>query len=338
MELRQLEYLAAVVSHGSFGRAAQEIYVTQSALSQQIARLEDELGLTLLVRGPKGVEPTPAGVEFLDHARAILGRVSEARAAVDDHIGAVRGVARVAATPYDTRELPEALEGFHRTHPQVQLSFQQASAVQIAEQLSNGAIDVAILAVNDHGARLPASVAVHTLAQEPLCLLAGSEDPLVRERAGVAGGDGNGGDGDGSGGDGDGVGAALTIDDLRGRPVIMPIRGTALRALLDAAFAEAGFSPLPRFETSDPHMIRQLVGAGLGVSIVPRGWLRDGGPAVAALDLAQPLPAYRIALLATTQPRIPARDRLVEHLRMALGRPAVASRPAAAQDDASFSE
>jgi DNA-binding transcriptional LysR family regulator len=324
VELRQLEYLAAVVSHGSFGRAAQEIYVTQSALSQQIARLEDELGLTLLLRGPKGVEPTPAGVEFLDHARAILGRVSEARAAVDDHLGAVRGVARVAATPYDTRELPEALAAFHRAHPQVHVAFQLASATQIAEQLAAGTIDVAMLAVNAHGAKLPASVAVHTLAEEPLCLLAGSGDPLVRGRA--------------DGVDGADAGTGLAIDDLRGRPVIMPIRGTALRALLDDAFTEVGFSPLPRFETSDPQMIRQLVGAGLGVSIVPRGWLLDDGPAVASVELAQPLPAYRVALLATTQPRIPARDRLVEHLRVALGRQATASLRAGAQVDASFSE
>jgi DNA-binding transcriptional LysR family regulator len=290
VELRQLEYLAAVVSHGSFGRAAQEIYVTQSALSQQIARLEDELGLTLLVRGPKGVEPTPAGVEFLDHARAILGRVTEARAAVDDHLGAVRGVARVAATPYDTRELPEALTSFHRNHPQVQLAFQQASAAQIVEQLATGTIDVAMLAVSDGAPKLPGAVVVHTLAQEPLCLIGGG-------------------------------GSETTIDDLRGWPVIMPTRGTALRALLDEAFAEVGFSPLPRFETSDPQMIRQLVVAGLGVSIVPRGWLLDGGPEVAAVELAELLPAYRIALLATTQPRIPARDRLVEHLRVALSRP-----------------
>ena len=301
MELRQLEYLAAVVSHGSFGRAAQEIYVTQSALSQQIARLEDELGLTLLNRGPKGVEPTPAGLEFLDHARAILGRVSEARAAVDDHIGVVRGVARIAATPYDTRELPQALAAFHRAHPQVQLAFQQESAAQIAEQLATGSIDVAVLAIAGDAMRLPASVAVHTLAEEPLCLLAAGEDVLARGGAKENPG--------------------VTIDDLRGRHVIMPSRGTALRALLDDAFAEVGFSPLPRFETSDPQMLHQLVSAGLGVSIVPRGWLLDGGPAVATLELSQPLPSYRIALLATTQPRLPARDRLVEHLQLVLGRP-----------------
>jgi DNA-binding transcriptional LysR family regulator len=291
MELRQLEYLAAVVSHGSFGRAAQAIYVTQSALSQQIARLEDELGLTLLYRGPKGVEPTPAGLEFLDHARAILGRVSEARAMVDDHLGAIRGVARVAATSYDARELPEALASFHRAHPQVQLAFQHASAAQIVEQLATGAADVAVLAVDGAGRKLPDHISSQILVEEPLCLLTARGDQL-----------------------------SPTIDDLRGRSVIMPGRGTALRSLLDDAFAHVGFSPLPRFETNDPQMIQQLVAAGLGVSIVPRSWLHGDDPATAAVELAEPLPAYRIALLATSQPRIPARDRLVEHLLITLGR------------------
>jgi DNA-binding transcriptional LysR family regulator len=99
----------------------------------------------------------------------------------------------------------------------------------------------------------------------------------------------------------------------------MPGRGTALRSLLDEAFAQGGFSPLPRFETNQPEMIRELVSAGLGVSIVPRSWLADHGPAVASVEFAQPLPAYRIALLSSTHPRIPARDRLVEHLLIALG-------------------
>jgi DNA-binding transcriptional LysR family regulator len=290
MELRQLEYLAAVVSHGSFGRAAQAIYVTQSALSQQVSRLEDELGLTLLYRGPKGVEPTPAGLEFLDHARAILGRVSEARAMVDDHLGAIRGVARVVATSYDARELPEALASFHRVHPQVQLAFQHAAAAQIVEQLATGAVDVAVLAVDGSGPKLPDHISSQILVEEPLCLLTARGDQL-----------------------------SPTIDDLRGRSVIMPGRGTALRGLLDDAFAQVGFSPLPRFETNDPAMILQLVGAGLGVSIVPSSWVPDDGQAVTAVELADPLPAYRVALLATTQPRIPARDRLVEHLLITLG-------------------
>jgi DNA-binding transcriptional LysR family regulator len=152
--------------------------------------------------------------------------------------------------------------------------------------------------VDASGAKLPDHIAQQTVAEERLCLLTARGDQLS------AGTHDSGGP---------------TIDDLRGRSVIMPGRGTALRSLLDDAFAQVGFSPLPRFETNHPEMIRELVSAGLGVSIIPRSWLADYGPAVTSVELAQPLPSYRVALLSTTQPRIPARDRLVEHLLIALG-------------------
>jgi DNA-binding transcriptional LysR family regulator len=295
MELRQLEYLSAVVRHGSFSRAAQEIYVTQSALSQQVSRLEDELGLTLLHRGPTGVEPTPAGVEFTDHARAILNRVALARATVDEHLGTVRGAARIAATAYDSRGLPEALVAFHRAHPGIQVALQHGSAAQVAEQLATGVADVAVLAVHGTEPKLPTAVVAHPIAHDALWLLAGSDHPLAATGAGRGG-------------------APLAIDELRGHAVILPERGTALRALLDGVFAEAGFSPVPLFETSDAVTSRHLASAGLGVSIVPAGWLGDEGPPVAILRPWPPLPLYQVAVLAKSTPRMPARDLLVEHL------------------------
>jgi DNA-binding transcriptional LysR family regulator len=297
MELRQLEYLDAVVRHGGFVRAAQEVYVTQSALSQQITRLEGELGLALLRRGPRGVEPTPAGVEFLTHARAVLDELAEARASITEHLDGARGVVRVAATVYDSPGLPEALVAFHRHHPQVQLALHHGAAAQVIEQLAAGTADLAVLAVSHNGPKLPAQIAVRTLAEQSLWLVGAADDPLVRsDRARRA--------------------EALGLDELRGRPVIMPERGTALRELLQRAFTDAGFSPLPLFETSDPETVRQLVAAGLGLSVVPAGWLREDGPPIATVPLA--LPAYRIAMLAATEPRVPARDLLAEHLARAL--------------------
>ncbi|HEY5428884.1 MAG TPA: LysR family transcriptional regulator [Solirubrobacteraceae bacterium] len=293
MELRQLEYFAAVVRQGHFGRAAQDVYVTQSALSQQISRLEDELGLTLLVRGPKGVELTPAGLEFIDHARGILAGVADARAAIDEHLNAVRGVARVAATPYDSRGLPEALVAFHRGFPRVQLALRHGSAAQVADQLGSGAVDVAMLAITGGGPKLPAAVRVRIISEEPLRLVCAPRDRLAHR-------------------------ADVTIDALRGVPVIMPERGTALRELIASACADAGFSPLPFFETSDPRTIRRLAGAGLGVSIVPDSWLLEDGPPVGTAEFAPPLPVYRVALLAGSQGRLPVRELLVDHLTRTL--------------------
>src|SRR3954467_7334534 len=104
MDLRQLEYFAAVARHRHFRRAAEDLYVTQSAVSQQVRRLEAELGLALLRRtsGSPPVERRAAGEELLGRAEAILADVARARAAMDAHAGALRGAVRVAATTGDT--------------------------------------------------------------------------------------------------------------------------------------------------------------------------------------------------------------------------------------------
>ena len=117
MELRQLQYFAAVARHKHFTRAAEALYVTQPALSQQIRRLEEELGLALLRRTSRGVELTAAGADLLVHAEAILAEVERARAQMDRHTGVSRGVVRVAATAADAPRLPEALAAFHGEHP-----------------------------------------------------------------------------------------------------------------------------------------------------------------------------------------------------------------------------
>lgn len=272
MELRQLEYFAAVARHGHFGRAAQEVHVTQSALSQQIARLETELGLALLARTPKGAELTPAGVELHNHAEAILQRIAEARAAIDGHRGAVRGVARIGATAHDSTAVPPALVAFHRTHPQVQLSLRHGSPGQLTELLTARMVDVAVLGVHDHGPRLPSGAIVRTISEEPLRLVCASDDPL----AGTA---------------------DATIEVLRGVPVILPERGTALRELVVRSCQTAGFSPLPLFETSDRLTIRSLAAEGLGYSAVPESWLQSDGPVVGVASFADPAPRYHVALV-----------------------------------------
>src|SRR3954453_12330271 len=132
MDLRQLEYFAAVARHRPFRRAAESLYVTQSAVSQAVRRLEAELGLELLHRRPGAQPPvaltaageglpgrappppvalTAAGEDLLARADAILADVARARAAMDEHAGTLRGGVRVAATTGVARGLPAAPAG-----------------------------------------------------------------------------------------------------------------------------------------------------------------------------------------------------------------------------------
>src|ERR1700749_2115111 len=138
MELRPLQYFAAVARHKHFTRAAEELYVTQPALSQQIRRLEAELGLALLTRTSRGVELTPAGEDLLQHAEAVLAEVERAKADMDRHAGASRGAVRVASTAADAPRLPEALAAFHADHPGIQIALRQGSAGPVVELVRTG--------------------------------------------------------------------------------------------------------------------------------------------------------------------------------------------------------
>ena len=147
MELRQLEYFAAVARHRHFTRAAEALYVSQPALSQQIRRLEAELGLVLLHRTSQGVELTAAGADLLVHAESVLAQVAAARALMERHSGISRGVVRVATTGADAPRLPEALVAFHHEHPGIQIALRQGSAAEVVVLVRRGAVDVAVLAL-----------------------------------------------------------------------------------------------------------------------------------------------------------------------------------------------
>ena len=297
MELRRLEYFVAVARHGQFTRAADELWITQSALSQQVRRLEAELGVGLLRRTPRGVELTPAGEELLPRAEAILAEVSHARAALDRHAGAARGCVRVAATSMDTPGLPAALAAFHRTHPGLQIALRHAPATETAALVASGAADVGVASL--HGPA-PPGVEASPLAEHPLVALMAPDEP--------------------AGGGDPATPAAIEIGELRGRPFILAEPGTALRETVMAACQAAGFSPVPLFEVSDPATVRFLAHAGLGVSVVPASWLGQPGPEVAAAALAEPAPRHRVALLAPAGRETPAGRLLRDALMESLGR------------------
>ena len=267
MDLRQLEYFAAVARHGHFTRAAEELYVTQSALSQQVRRLEAELGLRLMVRGSRGVELTPAGADLLERAQTILAEMAGARADMDAHAGAERGLVRVAAAPADARRLPESLVGFHREHPGIRVALRHGSEREVVDLVATGSADLAVAAASSEG---------ETISDEPLRVALPPGDPLA------------------------GAGE-VALWDLRDRPFILAERGSALRATVVAACEAAGFGPVPPFEVGDPRTVLMLVAAGMGVALVPESWLRASDGTVPDHALAGEAPRHRIALLAAAE-------------------------------------
>jgi DNA-binding transcriptional LysR family regulator len=288
VELRQLEYFVAVARHRHFGRAAEALYVTQPALSQQVRRLEAELGLALLRRTSRGVELTPAGEDLLGRAEAILAEVAGARGAMDEHAGVVRGAVRVAATTADSLRVPEVLAAFHRDHPGVGLALRHASTSEVLALLRGGAVDLAVLSLGDEPVE---GLQVTRLADEPLRAIASPEEPFAS--------------------------VAVAIEDLRGRPFVLGEPGSALRATVMDACQQHGFSPVPLLQVGDPATVRFLVSAGLGISLVPLSWLEPPGPPIAVAALVEPAPRHALSLL-TAGELPPAGRLLAERLQDAL--------------------
>src|SRR5918999_4938752 len=119
MELRQLEYFAAVVRHGQFTRASRALSVAQPAVSQQIKRLEAELGLELLRRTTREVELTDAGAVLLKRAHRVLAEIEAASQELSEISGLLRGTVEIGALPVSSIDTPALVAGFHEQHPQV---------------------------------------------------------------------------------------------------------------------------------------------------------------------------------------------------------------------------
>jgi DNA-binding transcriptional LysR family regulator len=295
VDLRQLEYFVAVARRRHFRRAAEDLFVTQSAVSQQVRRLEAELGLTLLHRTSRGVELTPAGADLLGRAEGLLAEVAATRAAMDAHVGALRGGVRVAATAGDALGLAPALARFAAGQPGVRVALRQASAGDAAALVAQGAVDLAVAALGGAalGGAPPPELRAERLAGEALVLVVPEDDPL----AGAAG---------------------VRLWDVRERPFILAEPGMALRDAVLEACAAAGFGPVPLFEVGEPTTVRFLVHAGLGVSVVPAAWLQHAGPAVGQASLARPAPRHALWLLSRPAPLTPAAQLLHDHLRAEL--------------------
>jgi len=254
MELRQLRAFVHVTHAGTFTRAAEELHVAQSAVSQAVGRLEAELGFELLRRTSRGVELTEAGAMVFERAREIVAGAD----AIASDLAALRGllegtVALGTMLPPGPVDLPGLLAAFHAGHPGVAVHVREGSAPEVLAAVRRDELDVGITAVPAD--RLEDGLAGELLVSEELLLIT----PPGHE--------------------------ALTLPGLDGVPFIGFRRGSALRDTVDAALRAAAATPQVVFESDELVSVRELVGASLGVSIVPRSTVDGDGPPVAAIPI-----------------------------------------------------
>jgi len=262
MDLRQLRYLVALAEEGNFTRAAANVHVAQPALSQQIRRLEDELGLALVERTTRRVALTEAGGLLVVRARRILAELEAASSELEAVRGMYTGHVTLGAMhtmgPVD---LSLAVAVFAERHPNVLFTVREQSSEEMAEMLRVDELDLAFLSVTErvesHG------LGLHRLVLEELVVVLPPGHRLAQRRQ-------------------------LRMTDLAGEPFVSFRAGARLRELLMSAGREAAFEPRVTLESNESHRIRRLVSRGLGVAILPRSDAEGPGAEVAVVTLTEP--------------------------------------------------
>src|SRR5881227_2329513 len=185
LHVGRLQVLSEVVRRGSFSAAADSLSYTQSAVSQAIARLESEVGATLVVRDRRGVKPTVAGATLVEHAEAIFGQVEAAEADLAAVLGVRGGRLRVASFPSAGATLmPLAVAIFRHRHPEVALTLAEGEPEEIAPRLRAGEFDLALL-FEFPGVRERPGVGLRTVAllEDPMHVALPSDHRLASKRA-----------------------------------------------------------------------------------------------------------------------------------------------------------
>ncbi|MCR3749127.1 LysR family transcriptional regulator [Lentzea californiensis] len=250
MDLRQLEYFVAVAEESSFTRAAARVHVVQSAVSAAIKTLERELGAALLDRNSKRVLLTDAGEALLPKARAVLDAVVEAKDAVAQVQGGLKGTVRVGTlTAMTLVDLPGLLGEFHRRHPGVlvRTSAATAGSAGLVEQLLDRRLDLAFVSLPGE---VPDGIVLDALAHSVMDLVVPDDHPLAAR-------------------------AEVSLGDLAGMDFIDSPLGYGNRAVADRAFAACAVPRRVTLEMSDIFTGVDYVRNGLGIALLPSYILGD---------------------------------------------------------------
>lgn len=242
-----MRYVVAVAETNSFTRAAERCLVVQSALSHQIARLEQELGAKLFERTTRRVRLTPAGAAFLPAARQCLEAAERAAVEVAAAVGEVRGRLSIGLIPSVAAvDIPGALRDYRRRYPQVRVSLRVGASDDLVEQVKQGTVEVAFLGLPTTAR--PEGVSARELARDRLVAVVAPDHPLADE-------------------------PAVDLRRLSSEVFVdLPAR-TAGRAQSDLAFSAAGLTRDVAFEVTNADFLARLVGQGLGVALLPSAYV-----------------------------------------------------------------
>ncbi|MCC3746625.1 LysR family transcriptional regulator [Rouxiella badensis] len=264
IDLKRLRAFVTVVEEGNITRAAQRLFIQQPPLTRLLQSLEEEFGVKLLARYPRGVEPTEIGRVLFQEAKALLERAENLSATMQRATEGKQGNIRIGFTSSAALHafVPTVLRRYREVYPQVTAQLEESGSTELLQALVNRTLDVAFVRTPVLG--MP-ELKIERILQEPMMVALPVGHPLAQI--------------------GDG---AVELKTLINEGFIL-YRRPAGQGLYDAILAacyRAGFSPRIVQEAPRLTSCLSLVGAGLGVSIVPACMVRLGGEGVVYLPLS----------------------------------------------------
>jgi LysR family transcriptional regulator, hydrogen peroxide-inducible genes activator len=269
MELHQLRYFVAVAETGNFTRAAERSHVSQPSLSQQISKLESEIGHKLFHRLGRKAVVTEAGMAFLERAKRILFEVENAAKELGDHpslgrritVGAVQTVMPYLMTPLFAK--------LRDSHPNLLINAQEDFRSNLLRGVVEGDLDLAVvpLPVKDH------RISIEPLLTEPLLLVVGNRHRIATR-------------------------TEINITDLAEETFISMGDSSALAAQIRAFFGDQKFQPRIGYRCAQVATLKQFIGMGMGISLLPQlARLADDRDSLTYLRLTGSAPTRELVII-----------------------------------------
>ncbi|MFD2115906.1 LysR family transcriptional regulator [Paenibacillus yanchengensis] len=243
MEFRQLQYVLQIAKEQNFSRAAEKLHIAQPSLSQQLSKLEQELGLLLFRRTTNSVEVTPAGQVFIERAQHIMDAVEQLKQEMDDLAQMKRGRLVIGTLPITgSHVLPLVLPAFGKKYPQIEVVLVEETTAKLEQLTISGGTDISFLSLP----LIDNTLEWSPFLEEEIWLAVPKSHKLANYKQPVA------------------------LEMLQDEPFIGLKRGQGFRQITVDLCVKAGFTPKIVFESSNIETIQSLVGGGMGIAFVPQ--------------------------------------------------------------------
>jgi len=291
LDVRRLRVLREVVARGSFSAAADSLHLSQSAVSQQIAVLEREVGIPLLERTSDGPKLTSAGEALIEHADAVICRLEEAERELSQIAGLEGGRLRLACFPSAGATLmTRALALFRSRFPNVELEFCEREPEDSIPGLKSGDFDlIVVFDYPDFPLEFDRDTDAEMIYEEPMWVALPPGHPLAASKS-------------------------IRIQDLADEDWLCGARPSSCRTKVLQFGREAGFEPRIAFESEDYNVLQGFVAGGLGVTVLPE--LAAAHPEIELREVRGAKPTRRVwAVTRERESRSPASEEMLGLLR-----------------------